>query len=64
MMAQLLTLEGYEAATVANGREALDYLHGTAQARRHPARPDDAGHGRLGVPPPAAGRSRAGAPSR
>src|SRR6185503_16608644 len=28
MMAQLLTLEGYEAATVANGREALDYLHG------------------------------------
>jgi CheY-like chemotaxis protein len=29
MMAQLLTLEGYEAATVANGREALDYLHRT-----------------------------------
>jgi two-component system, chemotaxis family, chemotaxis protein CheY len=29
MMAQLLTLEGYEAATVANGREALDYLHHT-----------------------------------
>jgi CheY-like chemotaxis protein len=27
MMAQLLTLEGFEAATVANGREALDYLH-------------------------------------
>jgi DNA-binding response OmpR family regulator len=27
MMAQLLTLEGYDAATVANGREALDYLH-------------------------------------
>jgi CheY-like chemotaxis protein len=27
MMAQLLTLEGYEAATVANGREALEYLH-------------------------------------
>src|SRR6266542_4157479 len=27
MMAQLLTLEGYKAATVANGREALDYLH-------------------------------------
>ena len=26
MMAQLLTLEGYAAATVANGREALDYL--------------------------------------
>ena len=29
MMAQLLTLEGYRAHTVANGREALDYLqHG------------------------------------
>jgi CheY-like chemotaxis protein len=27
MMAQLLTLEGYETATVANGREALEYLH-------------------------------------
>ena len=27
MMAQLLTLEGFEAATVANGAEALDYLH-------------------------------------
>ncbi|HEY6211302.1 MAG TPA: response regulator [Vicinamibacterales bacterium] len=26
MMAQLLSLEGYAAATVANGREALDYL--------------------------------------
>jgi CheY-like chemotaxis protein len=26
MMAQLLMLEGYQAATVANGREALDYL--------------------------------------
>jgi CheY-like chemotaxis protein len=26
MMAQLLTLEGYQTATVANGREALDYL--------------------------------------
>ena len=32
MMAQLLTLEGYEAATVANGREALEYLH----SARHP----------------------------
>jgi CheY-like chemotaxis protein len=29
MMAQLLTLEGYETATVSNGREALDYLHHT-----------------------------------
>jgi CheY-like chemotaxis protein len=29
MMAQLLTLEGYDTATVANGREALDYLHRT-----------------------------------
>jgi CheY-like chemotaxis protein len=27
MMAQLLALEGYHTATVANGREALDYLH-------------------------------------
>jgi CheY-like chemotaxis protein len=26
MMAQLLTLEGFETATVANGREALEYL--------------------------------------
>jgi len=26
MMAQLLPLEGFDAATVANGREALDYL--------------------------------------
>jgi CheY-like chemotaxis protein len=26
MMAQLLTLEGYHIATVANGREALEYL--------------------------------------
>lgn len=26
MMAQLLTLEGYQAAAVANGREALQYL--------------------------------------
>jgi CheY-like chemotaxis protein len=26
MMAQLLTLEGFNAATVANGRDALDYL--------------------------------------
>ena len=31
MMAQLLVLEGYNAATVANGREALDYLQ---RARR------------------------------
>jgi CheY-like chemotaxis protein len=30
MMAQLLTLEGYETATVANGREALEYLHRAA----------------------------------
>jgi CheY-like chemotaxis protein len=27
MMAQLLAIEGYNTATVANGREALDYLH-------------------------------------
>lgn len=31
-MAQLLALEGYQTATVANGREALDYL----QHGRHP----------------------------
>jgi CheY-like chemotaxis protein len=33
MMAQLLTLEGFNAATVSNGREALEYL-------RNSARPD------------------------
>jgi CheY-like chemotaxis protein len=27
MMAQLLSLEGFQTAAVANGREALDYLH-------------------------------------
>jgi CheY-like chemotaxis protein len=27
MMAQLLSLEGYQTAAVANGREALEYLH-------------------------------------
>jgi CheY-like chemotaxis protein len=27
MMAQLLSLEGFNAATVSNGREALEYLH-------------------------------------
>jgi CheY-like chemotaxis protein len=27
MMAQLLSLEGFKSATVANGREALEYLH-------------------------------------
>src|SRR5690349_1561300 len=27
MMAQLLLLEGFDAYAVANGREALDYLH-------------------------------------
>lgn len=31
MMAQLLTLEGYETATVANGREALEYLHNASK---------------------------------
>jgi CheY-like chemotaxis protein len=34
MMAQLLTLEGFHAATVANGREALEYLED------HQAKPD------------------------
>jgi CheY-like chemotaxis protein len=28
MMAQLLSLEGFRTATVANGREAIEYLHG------------------------------------
>jgi CheY-like chemotaxis protein len=27
MMAQMLTIEGFDTAAVANGREALDYLH-------------------------------------
>jgi CheY-like chemotaxis protein len=27
MMAQMLTLEGFQAVAVANGREALEYLH-------------------------------------
>jgi CheY-like chemotaxis protein len=31
MMAQMLTIEGFAAATAANGREALDYLHGTTK---------------------------------
>jgi CheY-like chemotaxis protein len=31
MMAQLLTLEGFQTATVANGREALEYLHEAAK---------------------------------
>ena len=31
MMAQLLTLEGFQTAAVANGREALEYLHQSAR---------------------------------
>ena len=31
MMAQLLTLEGFQTATVANGREALEYLHNASR---------------------------------
>jgi CheY-like chemotaxis protein len=31
MMAQLLTLEGFRTATVANGKEALEYLHAMAR---------------------------------
>jgi CheY-like chemotaxis protein len=31
MMAQLLTIEGFQAATVANGKEALDYLHNVSR---------------------------------
>jgi CheY-like chemotaxis protein len=30
MMAQMLTLEGFQTATVANGQEALEYLHESA----------------------------------
>jgi CheY-like chemotaxis protein len=30
MMAQMLSLEGFETATAANGQEALEYLHATA----------------------------------
>jgi CheY-like chemotaxis protein len=33
MMAHMLTLEGFDAATVANGREALDYLQNAARPR-------------------------------
>ena len=31
MMAQMLTIEGFQAATVANGHEALEYLHRAAK---------------------------------
>jgi CheY-like chemotaxis protein len=31
MMAQLLWLEGFKSASVANGREALEYLHDSAE---------------------------------
>ena len=31
MMAQMLTIEGFEATTVANGREALEYLQTAAR---------------------------------
>ena len=31
MMAQMLTIEGFAAASVANGREALDYLHSSGK---------------------------------
>ena len=31
MMAQMLTIEGFQAATAANGREALEYLHHTSK---------------------------------
>jgi CheY-like chemotaxis protein len=31
MMAQMLGIEGFQAATAANGREALDYLHAAAK---------------------------------
>src|SRR6267154_483424 len=31
MMAQMLNIEGFAAASVSNGREALDYLHSTGK---------------------------------
>jgi CheY-like chemotaxis protein len=31
MMAQMLTIEGFDTATAANGREALDYLHSSGK---------------------------------
>jgi len=31
MMAQMLTIEGFNTATAANGREALEYLHSTGK---------------------------------
>ena len=31
MMAQMLTIDGFNAATAANGREALEYLHSTGK---------------------------------
>jgi CheY-like chemotaxis protein len=31
MMAQMLNIEGFHTATVANGREALEYLHATGK---------------------------------
>ena len=31
MMAQMLTIEGFQTATAANGREALEYLHHTSK---------------------------------
>jgi CheY-like chemotaxis protein len=31
MMAQMLNIEGFAAASVSNGREALDYLHATGK---------------------------------
>ena len=33
MMAHMLTIEGFDAATVANGREALEYLQNAARPR-------------------------------
>src|SRR5260221_13806087 len=31
MMAHLLSIEGFQTTTVANGRDALEYLHGAAK---------------------------------
>jgi hypothetical protein len=49
-LAELLELEGYAVRTAATGREASTPAPPTA-SRSHPARPRDAGDGRLAVQP-------------
>jgi len=41
MMAQMLTLEGFQAVAVANGREALAYLHESESGRLPNFAPDN-----------------------